>query len=211
MTITNEANRHKLKSRPGIILEFDPPRWDDEEAADTIGRVYVENGLKIYKLPGDIPEDVDLETVEPVTINTDGTVQQWFYTRTSDPKADTIQNQNRQYAEEIEATDFYANLRRGVAPPAPLQKPRRFDREIRWLEKSIWFSTKLTAVVAVVVLVVWWLAQFISGQSISTAPKQVSVNLTVLPEVSFQYTLPANQLDQQIKPVSTSLRAEADG
>jgi len=211
----NEANRLRLKSRPGIILEFDPPRWDYEEVTDTIGRVYIENGQTVYKLPGDLPEDADLETVEPMAINPDGMVQQWFYTRTSDPEAETTENHNRKLGEEREAEGFYARPRRAASTtPVPvIPKPGRFDRELTRLWKSILFSTKFMAVLSIVLLIGWGISWGISrlNNSADTAPKQVTVKLTVLPEVNFQYILPATQVAQQLKPVSLPLTIEVTG
>jgi len=211
MTTTNEANRQRLKNRPGIILEFDPPRWDYEEAADTIGRVYTENGLTIYKLPGDLPEDTDLETIEPVAINPDGTVQQWFYTRTSNPEADTIENQNRKLGEERAAEGFYDRSRQATPVPlTPVRKRGRFDRELLRFQKSVWFSTKVTTVAILVMLIGWGINWGINRLTTS-GPKQVTVRLAMLPVVGFQYTLTENQVAQQIKTISLPLTLEANG
>jgi|GEM_PF-1629551 len=211
MTTTNEANRQRLKNRPGIILEFDPPRWDYEEAADTIGRVYTENGLTIYKLPGDLPEDTDLETIEPVAINPDGTVQQWFYTRTSNPEADTIENQNRKLGEERAAEGFYDRSRQATpVPMPPVRKRGRFDRELLRFQKSVWFSTKVTTVAIIVMLIGWGINWGINRLTTS-GPKQVTINMAVLPQVSFQYTLTQSQVASQIKTVSIPLTLETNG
>ncbi len=192
-------------------MEFDPPRWDYEEAADTIGRVYTENGLTIYKLPGDLPEDTDLETVEPVTINHDGTVQQWFYTRTSNPEADTIENQNRKLGEERAAEGFYDRSRQATpVPMTPVRKRSRFDRELLRFQKSVWFGLKATSLVSLVLLIGWGINWGITHLSASD-PKQVTLNMAVLPQVSFQYTLSESQVTNQIKAVSMPLTLEANG
>jgi len=197
MTITNDANRLRLKNRPGIILEFDPPRWDYEEATDTIGRVYTENGLTIYKLPGDIPDDTNLETIEPVTINRDGTVQQWFYTRTSDPEAETTENHNRKLAEELEreAEAAYHTSK----PAVPVRKYHKFDL-------SLW--NKLVGPI-ILALVIFCIGTGIA-QLINT-PKQVTVRVTVKLDATFKYTLSATQSEQQITPLSLPFSIEAEG
>ncbi len=200
MTITdNEANRLRLKSRPGIILEFDPPHWDYEETADTIGRVYFENGLKIYKLPGDLPEDTDLETVEPVTINPVGTVQQWFYTCTSDPQAETTENHNRKLAEKLEqeAEAAFHNPSSAVVQ----------SRIWRKVDMRFWHKFIGPVIVALLIICIGTGGIF----QLTNTPKQVTVRVTVKPEATFQYTLPVAQSEQQITSLSLPLSIEAEG
>jgi len=211
MTTTNEANRQRLKNRPGIILEFDPPRPDDMEVEDTIGRVYMQDGLKVYKLPGDLPEDADYETIEPGGINPDGTVKQWYYTRTSNPDAETMQNRNRKLREKLEAEGFYDRSRQYIpVPMPPVRKRGRFDRELLRFQKSVWFSTKVTTVAIIVMLIGWGINWGINRLTTS-GPKQVTLNMAVLPQVSFQYTLTENQVTSQIKTINIPLTLEANG